>query len=101
MLITVLQALQKKKVVVFLNSCHSVKFHHRVLHEFKLPVYYCMVRYIYESAKLAAFFVYNSTFCMNIFEILVSYRRFWTSFDPKFESSGHLYYLSYCMAVRH
>ncbi|XP_050713315.1 uncharacterized protein LOC126996660 isoform X2 [Eriocheir sinensis] len=42
MLVTVLQALQKKKVIVFFNSCHSVKFHHRVLNEFNLPVYYCM-----------------------------------------------------------
>lgn len=42
MLITVLQTLKKKKVIVFFNSCHSVKFHYKVLQEFKLPVFYCV-----------------------------------------------------------
>ncbi|XP_071542145.1 uncharacterized protein [Panulirus ornatus] len=42
MLVTVLQTLRKKKVIVFFNSCHSVKFHSQVLSHFKLPVLHCM-----------------------------------------------------------
>ncbi|XP_042231676.1 ATP-dependent RNA helicase has-1-like isoform X1 [Homarus americanus] len=42
MLVTVLQTLRKKKIIVFFNSCHSVKFHHGVLSHFSLPVLYCM-----------------------------------------------------------
>ncbi|XP_069167149.1 probable ATP-dependent RNA helicase pitchoune isoform X2 [Procambarus clarkii] len=42
MLATVLQTLRKKKVIVFFNSCHSVKFHYGVLFNLKLPVLYCV-----------------------------------------------------------
>lgn len=42
MLVTVLQTLRKKKVIVFFNSCHSVKFHSQVLSHFKLPILHCM-----------------------------------------------------------
>ncbi|XP_068227328.1 uncharacterized protein [Palaemon carinicauda] len=42
MLITVLKTLRKKKVIVFFNSCQSVKFHNQVLAHFELPVLYSM-----------------------------------------------------------
>ncbi|KAK7085856.1 ATP-dependent RNA helicase ddx18 [Halocaridina rubra] len=42
MLITVLKTLRKKKVLVFFNSGHSVKFHHKLLLHFDLPVLQCV-----------------------------------------------------------
>ena len=43
MLITILKTLRNKKVIVFFNSCHSVKFHYKLLSHFEIPVSYCMV----------------------------------------------------------
>ncbi|KAK8730732.1 hypothetical protein OTU49_007896 [Cherax quadricarinatus] len=42
MLTTILQTLRKKKVIIFLNSCDSVRFHHKVLSHLQLPVLYCV-----------------------------------------------------------